>query len=226
MKRSRKSADDDSDNAASGEPSSARKPARSRNSVEFEVIYAAFSVFKEIYGHLNVHKDFVVPKTEQWPTEAWGLLLGRRLYCMRMENTYPEQRDRLLALGVNFDVKPKHNKPHKAAHVITFPVLYAALVAYKNIHGNVDVPCRYVIGADDDRFPEEARELPLGSRLRRIRENKTYLEYRDTLIELGVRFNTEDQPKKPTVSYLSNESCYVLISHMIVFVSPKLLTLK
>ena len=41
-------------------------------SVWIKEIYPAFVAFKEIFGHLRVPKDFIVPSEPPWPTDSYG----------------------------------------------------------------------------------------------------------------------------------------------------------
>ncbi len=67
---------------------------------------------------------------------------------------YPEHRDRLVAMGVNFEVKKV---------TVGFDVIYSALEAYKAVNGNLLVPQKFVVPQGDVRFPVESWEMKVGS---------------------------------------------------------------
>lgn len=124
-----------------------------------------------------------MPKnTEQYPQAFWGMKIGKTLHHIRCHGYYNEHKHRLVELGVNFEVKRLNQ--------VGFETIFSALVAYKNLYGNLTVPQKFVVPCDDSRFQVEAWGLSLGQRLQSIRSCDTYSEHKDRLLALGVDFLT------------------------------------
>lgn len=152
----------------------------------FAPIYTALQAFKRIHRHVDVPQKYVIEQgDERYPPQCWGLALGRRVNLIRSRQTYPEHRQELLALGFSFDLT---RLPE-----VGFEVVYAALEAYKNQRGDLKIPVRYVVSVGDENYPEEAWGLKLGQQLQHIRQGAAFVEQRDRLTELGVRFLSEEQ---------------------------------
>jgi hypothetical protein len=150
-------------------------------SPDFERVFKALSDYKAVHGDVLVPQRFVVPRGDAAYSEnAWGLKLGANLSQIRVDGAYSEHRDRLEALGVNFEVK--------VYDVRGFDVIYSALEAYKSVHGNLLVPKRFVVPQDDVNYPPETWGMRLGSNVNSIRNNGIYSEHRVKLEELGFVF--------------------------------------
>lgn len=71
----------------------------SANDIRFQNVYEALKTYKRIYGDLLVPQPYVVPKTNDWPKETWGLRLGARVNAIRSQGTFvnnnPERRELL-----------------------------------------------------------------------------------------------------------------------------------
>jgi hypothetical protein len=80
---------------------------------DFERVFKALSDYKAVHGDVLVPVKFLVANLIQ----------------IRVDGAYSEHRDRLEALGVNFEVKK--------IDVRSFDVVCAALEAYKAVHGNL-----------------------------------------------------------------------------------------
>ena len=63
---------------------------------QWEVVKEALATYKRKYGDMTVKQRFVVPSSEEWPEEAWGMTLGVTVSQIRSSNTYvdgnPERR--------------------------------------------------------------------------------------------------------------------------------------
>ena len=58
--------------------------------------------------------------------------LGTAMHSVRVDSAFAQHKDRLIALGVDFNVD-EYN-------VVGFDVIYSALKVYKDIHGDLLVP--------------------------------------------------------------------------------------
>ncbi len=151
---------------------------REHHHVGFNVVYSALIAYKNIYGHVRVPPRFVVPENDSaFPESSWGLKLGNTaLKPIRHSGIFAEHREKLEALGVNFEVK----------HQVGFDVIYSALVAFKSVHGHVKVPVRFVVPENDSAYPESSWGLKLGSLVKHICHSGTHAEHRDKFAALGV----------------------------------------
>jgi hypothetical protein len=63
----------------------------------------ALLIYKERHGDMLVPKLCVVPWTNEWPEEMWGLRLGARVSCLRSGILHEDYRDELVSIGFNYD---------------------------------------------------------------------------------------------------------------------------
>jgi hypothetical protein len=155
-------------------------------SPDFERVFKALSDYKAVHGDVLVPRKFVVPRGDAAYSEnAWGLKLGLNLKSIRVDGAYSEHRDRLEALGVNFEVKK--------IDVRGFDVIYSALEAYKSVHGNLLVPQKFVMPQDDVSYPPETWGMKLGHNVNSIRNFNACSDHRIKLEELGVVFKNVRQ---------------------------------
>jgi hypothetical protein len=139
-------------------------------------IYPVLEAYKAIHGDLLVSKGFIVPKGDaNYSNDVWGMKLGSIVCTIRNKGVYVQYKERLTALGLNFEVKPLRS----------FDVIYSALETYKTVHGNLLVPVKFVVPQGDVRFPAETWGMKLGRNVDSIRNSGTYSEHRAKLEELG-----------------------------------------
>ena len=55
-------------------------PANGENRYEFKK--RILLRYKEIYGDLLVPRRFIVPWTQDWPEDTWGILLGKNEFIV------------------------------------------------------------------------------------------------------------------------------------------------
>ena len=133
-------------------------------------------------------KDFVVPENDSnYPEHTWNVNLGKALLTIRYNGAFREHKDRLVALGVDFNVDK--------LNVVGFDVTYSALKVYKDIHGDLLVPQKFVVPENDDQYPKEAHGLKLGRRVESIRNQGTYVEHREQLEALGFVYDLKQYHK-------------------------------
>jgi hypothetical protein len=63
---------------------------------QWDVVKGALATHKRIYGNMTVKQRFVVPSSEEWPEETWGVKLGATVSKIRSANCFvdgnPERR--------------------------------------------------------------------------------------------------------------------------------------
>jgi hypothetical protein len=64
----------------------------------------------------------------------------------------------------------------------------SALLIYKRLHGNLNVPSSFVVPLDDENWPTELWGKKLGNTVSIIRWKGSFSRYRKELIELGIKF--------------------------------------
>ncbi len=77
-----------------------------------------------------------------------------------------------------------------------FEGIYSALEAYKEEHGHLDVPQRFVIPHGDVSYPESLWGMKLGAIVRSIRKNNLFGVHKDKLLELGIVYREPKKNKK------------------------------
>jgi hypothetical protein len=149
----------------------------------WEEVRAALLAYQEVYGDLQVPYAFVVPSGAPWPEEAWEMQLGYSV--IRSQEHYvehhPERRAELNAPGFVWDDLEWR-----------WEEVNGALLAYQEVHGDLQVPYAFVVPSDAP-WPEEAWGMKLGHRLHHIRASeqhvKDYPERRAELDAMGFHWN-------------------------------------
>jgi hypothetical protein len=128
----------------------------------FNRFFNALQVYKSIHHNLQIPVHYKIPQNDtNYPSESWGMYLGRALRHVRRRGSYPEHHQKLSDLGVEFDPSIFMDKSPKPA--LTFESIYSALLVYKSIHGDCMVTPKYHIAKGDDRYAQEARGMHLGN---------------------------------------------------------------
>jgi hypothetical protein len=161
------------------------------NILLWPAVKAALMTYREKEGDLLVKRRFAVPDGDpSWPAETWGLRLGTIVAKIRKGEYYATHSKELLDLG--FDFSFQGPRPHGWAKI------HRALKAYKEKFGNLSVPMKFVIPADDLSWPEELRGLKLGDVAHNIRSHGAYEEHRTALEFMG--FDMSRQSCRPDSS--------------------------
>jgi hypothetical protein len=165
---------------------------------QFDLVVQALATYKELAidgGDVNnVPRDFVVPSLPEWPTATHGVALGTELHAIRDKNRYvngfPEREKRLTEFGLELE---EDGGGRNAYSKKRFDIVYGALVAYKRLYGDVNVPPSFSVPNDDPEWPEEAYGLKLGARVAAIRSQGTLVsnspERRGMLDDLGFSWD-------------------------------------
>jgi hypothetical protein len=128
----------------------------------------ALRIYRDIYGHLRVSKDFVVPTDElRWPIEMHGMKLGSAVLNLRQRNKglTQNQLQALEELGFDWGV----------SHGDNWGKNLLALSTYDEIFGHMRLPQSFVVPTDDPRWPEETHGIKLGRVVSDLRRRKDTL---------------------------------------------------
>ncbi len=147
----------------------------------YEAVHTALSVFKNLYGHVDVPYGFVInPDDASFPPETWGMRLGVTAKSIVKSENMAERREEWLALGLVFDPV--------VADKVSFDLIYSAMETYKQIHGDLSVPLNYVVRPGNPAFGEEAWGLKLGAFVHSIVHHGAFSKHHKRLKRLGFRY--------------------------------------
>lgn len=129
--------------------------------------------------------NYVVPDCDPWPESTRGLPLGKILPTV-FSRTYlknnPDAEGMLTKLGFRMDAK-------SASNDLRYQKVYDALVAYKELYGDLLVPQPFTVPDNSDDWPEDTWGLRLGARVNAIRSQGTFVKTdplrKDELDDLG-----------------------------------------
>ncbi|RLN52660.1 hypothetical protein BBJ28_00007168 [Nothophytophthora sp. Chile5] len=121
--------------------------------------------FKELEDHLLVPQAFVVPWGDaRWPEVAWEYPLGMAVKWLRNQR-HPGN---MLPAPVLEDLAEMGFIWHVAQFKFD-SIFMPTLRRFHEIYGHTDVPNKFVIASNDDRWPEMARGVHLGRTVAAIR---------------------------------------------------------
>jgi hypothetical protein len=152
------------------------------------LVVPALTAYKKAYGDLNILGKFIVPANDEWPEKTWWLPLGNTVRMIRSASYFirdlPGRRQWLEDEGFVFD-----------AHTERWEEVKSALEQYHNLHGNLDVPQRYKVPAEDP-WPEVMWGMQLGSMVKNIRCHTVFVrgnpERQQWLNDRDFRFETNN----------------------------------
>jgi hypothetical protein len=149
-------------------------------------VYPALKAYKAVNGNLLVPQTFIVSEGDvNYSKDIWGMRLGSIVHSIRSGGKYLKYKERLTALGFNFEVKP--------LDIRGFDIIYSALKAYKAVHDNLLVPQKFVVPEGDVRFPSDTWGMKLGINVKSIRNRSDYSEHRVKLEELGFVYKKKNK---------------------------------
>lgn len=139
--------------------------------------------YKSLYGHTDIPRHFIVPISDYFPEDCWGLRLGLKLSNYRYRGDYSDHRDLLIATGVMPD-KVGQDARH-------WQHVYSALQTYRACYGSVDVPADWKVPSAPP-WREDLWGLKLGYRVNNIKYRGDFIGDNETcrvlLRELGFSF--------------------------------------
>jgi hypothetical protein len=114
----------------------------------FDQIKIALLRYQELHGNMLVPKMFTIPMdSTDYLEEFHGMNLGDCVCKLRNSNSYADKKEELIALGFDFSSQLKH----------TYDDIEEALIKYKELHGDMLVPWKYVIPMDSTDYTVEVR---------------------------------------------------------------------
>ena len=139
----------------------------------FQQVINALIKYKNIYGDCVVPLNFTTPvNNDEWG-DVQGFSLGSYLQSIRKTGKFisgkPEREETLIEIGFAPDEGNRAAGARKK-----FEAIYNALVTYKSLYGDVNVPQPFVV-PDEEPWPLECRGLKLGTRIYSIRTSSTFI---------------------------------------------------
>ena len=132
-------------------------------------VIEALRAYHSIHGDLVIPRRFVVPSTDDYPTEWHGVSLASTVYNMRWwqlhVRSHPDRVAELNALSFVWErLQPEWN------------LVLEALVTYSSLNnGSARVPASFVVPYDDETYPKATWGINLGSCVFRIRARGDFL---------------------------------------------------
>jgi hypothetical protein len=157
-------------------------------------------------AYVRVPLSFVVPTHDpRWPLETRGMNLGKVVSDLRHHRKASLAQSQLDALNeLRFHWGVSHDESWKK-HLL-------ALKVYRDLHGHVQVPKRFVIPADHEKWPNETHGLKLGNVVNAFRTRKTSLPQNriEALEALGFDWGVslEDNWRKNLLALATFEEIY------------------
>ena len=100
----------------------------------YEVMLSAFRAYKEVYKHLKVPVNFIIPDGDnQYPEATWGIPLGRYTQEIRQGAYLKNRRDELIEMGFAFSSQVRSHDTHHKPRTDDFPYLSNALLFFPSI---------------------------------------------------------------------------------------------
>lgn len=150
---------------------------------EWNIVLQALVTYHSLHGDVLVASKFVVPHGyPQWPKATWGIPLGNCVYRIRARNDFlhdtnaGSRRNQLESLGFVWDV-----------HEHRFLKFFAVLRHFARLEGcgkfstsgrpkPLRVPSNFVVPENDDRWPKELWNFPLGTKCTAVRQKELYVK--------------------------------------------------
>jgi hypothetical protein len=139
----------------------------------------ALKTYRDIHGHLRVPRRCFVPTDDmRWPFNTRDMKLGNVIHYLRDRKNSLSQNQLHVLEELGFVWGIYHHKNR---------LKLSALKVYKDIHGHVRVPARFVVPTDDARWPIEMHGMKLGFSVTELRRRKMSHSQNvlDALAELG-----------------------------------------
>jgi hypothetical protein len=118
----------------------------------------------------------------------------------------------------------RHHSRHVTAMKSNWTTKLLALKTYRDIHGDMLIPQRFVVPTDDQRWPIETHGMKLGTVVNNLRQRKTSLSQNqlDALDELGFEWNVsvDENWKKKLLALKTFRDIHGHVRVPILFVIP------
>jgi len=191
-----------------------REPLEKVNFVKYCLDYKwdlnvkALAEYKDIYGHLLIPKEFIVPSCDpRWPQYLAGKKLGVIVDNIRgkyedMSSTRKRQLDDL-----GFDWDPLESQ---------WQWKLEALETYKQLYGDILVPHKFQVPSGNPKWPKGTWKLKLGLAVSSIRSRRNELPWEryDELNKLG--FDWDPLESQWQLKMLAFETFRRIYGHLLV----------
>jgi hypothetical protein len=175
--------------------------------IKYEDMRDALVKYKELKRHAQVPCDFRVPPTDnRYPENTRGLHLGFAVHTAQVNGCYEQHHEELKQLGVNFDIKSPGS--------VKSSVIHDATVAFKSIHGHLDVPVRFIV-PPVPVYDEATWGLQLGLALCHIRVDRLHCDRKEDFLALGLN-ETVRSPSDFEVIYSALKAYKLIHGNLLV----------
>ncbi|KAG2801179.1 hypothetical protein JG687_00002867 [Phytophthora cactorum] len=134
-----------------------------------ERVLPSLQVFRQEFGHCDVHRSFKVPDCPPWPKGAAGILLGVTVNNIRSKGYFAEQvaRDDAELKTVEFVWDHSFTEWNDR--------IFPALETFKRKKGHCHV-MKYFVVPSTEPWPEKSHGLKLGTVINNIRSYSNYFD--------------------------------------------------
>lgn len=151
---------------------------------KFELLKTALICYKNKpeYGNLPINSKFVIPRTNDWPEEIWGVKLGSAISDIRRGKSREKEQE---LRDIGFELKRRKKTDYDT-------VLDAIRVYRKLNQENTKIPYGWKIPENSDFYPEKSWGVCLGSIVGRIERGEKWPEKQQHFLSfLNLSDNTE-----------------------------------
>uniref|UniRef100_K3WY59 Helicase-associated domain-containing protein n=1 Tax=Globisporangium ultimum (strain ATCC 200006 / CBS 805.95 / DAOM BR144) TaxID=431595 RepID=K3WY59_GLOUD len=175
-----------------------------------QVALHALQTFQTLEGHLRIPRRFVVPEDdERWPKASWGFKLGAHVNQLRVNRATLQE--------YQLDALDKISFPWCVMDDMWDNQFLPALSIFRDLHGHVNVPQRFVVPSNNDKWPHTLSGFRLGRVVSRVRSadgfcvNQVKRSTHD-LEALGFSYNS-NEPKWNEKILPSLQTFYAVYDH-------------
>jgi len=168
---------------------------------EWNLFMEGMVTYKSIYGNVMVPASFVIPRDDDlWSRGVWDLPLGNVVHRLRLRHDFLtgdnalERKSQLDGLGFVWDVSE-----YNFQKFLTALRVFSKLEREDNEHNPavastiIRIPSKFVVPSEDDRWPFELWNYPLGAKCAAVRQKQLYVKdnpmRQRTLEEIGFRWS-------------------------------------
>lgn len=144
----------------------------------FTCVIPALEWYQKIHGNLLVDRHFVVPDSRPWPQAIWSLHLGSHVRKLRDRKLSEKLRGKLEAMGFIWNVRQYLDDHPLVAHPsnIRKSTVIPAMKHYREVYQSSVIPVKYIVPAQDPKWPERYWGQKLGRQAQLLRNQRKILE--------------------------------------------------
>jgi hypothetical protein len=173
---------------------------------KWEAAQSALELYHKEHGDLEIPRRYEVPAEEPWSEGFWRMGLGNLAKHIRCRGVFvpdnPERKQWLEERGFRFETTKSLNIEND---IRWRDSVLPALTAYRDVHGDLNVPYAFVVLAEEP-WPEESWGLGLGQVTKDIRYRGAYIrtrpERRQQLEDMDFVFDAHEHSWQETKSAL------------------------